>query len=329
MPTSHIDFQALFQTLPANCAVLDENLCFVAVNDLYLQTLDSSAGFLIGKSVLDAFPETPERQTLIETSFRKALAGEPNTLNEIAYRIPAPDEESGTKEIWWNVHSSPLADAEGTIAFFVIRVEDVTSDVQTRLLKDAIAGELQHRVGNLLTLVSTIANRTADHSTDLEEFKTNFQARIISLARTHSMLTGGDWNGMTMSRLVTEQLSEYTDKPVTKISIDGPELKLSPAEAQSISMGLHELATNAAKYGSLGDKAGKLSVTWQIAKKNGYTFEWREEGLKDIQAPQKLGFGSMILTRILPSQLNGKADREFSSTSHVYRLTVDERLGTD
>lgn len=320
-----IDFQSLFQKLSAPCAVLDKNLCFVDVNDLYLQTLMQTRENLIGHNVLTVFPESPERQCLVETAFHKALAGEANTLTEFVYKIPSPGEDGGMKEIWWNIHATPLAAADGTIAFFGLRVEDVTAGVQTRLLKDAIAGELQHRVGNLLTLVTTIANRTADHSSNLDEFKKNFQERIISLARTHALLTGGDWDGMTMKQLVMEQLSAHTGKQTAQIFVEGPNLKLSPVEAQAISMGLHELATNAAKYGSLKSKSGKLFVEWNHRNKNGYELEWREDGLKDLQKPQKMGFGSMILTTILPSQLHGKAVREFSPTSHVYRLMVDER----
>ena len=320
-----INFDIVFDTLSAPCAVLDQNLCFVEVNQLYLKTLLRTREELIGVNVLVAFPESPERQSLIENSFRRAFQGEANSLNEIVYRIPALEEKDGMREIWWTVHSSPLPDDDGKLIFITLRVEDVTEKVRNRHLKDAISGEIQHRVGNLLSLVSTIARRTADHSDNMSEFIGDFDSRIHALARTHSLLTGGNWDGTMMESLVMKHLESYINQQNDYIVVDGPELKLSAVEAQTMSMALHELATNSAKYGALKTVDGRLSISWKKLDDNGYELEWREDGLKDIQEPKKQGFGSMILTKILPSQLNGRVIREFSPTSHIYRLMVESR----
>ena len=324
MSNLEIDFGLLFDQISAPCAILDDQLRFVEANQLYLKTLLRTRDELIGVSVLEAFPETPERQALIEDLFRRALQGEANTLSEIVYRIPELADENRMREIWWSVHSSPIPDANGHIRHFALRVEDVTEEVKTRHLKDMIAGELQHRVSNLLSLVTTIARRTAYHSEDMAQFIADFEARIGSLARTHSLLTGGNWDGMTMERLVMKQLEAYVDRDNDHMAVSGPDLRLSALEAQSMSMALHELATNSAKYGALKELHGKLRITWKIDG-NGYEVDWFEHGLKDIQAPKREGFGSMILTKFLPSQLNGRVVREFTPSSHRYRLVVESR----
>ena len=203
-------------------------------------------------------------------------------------------------------------------------MNDVTGLVKNRELKDAIAGEMQHRVGNLMAMISTLARMTARGQTSLDEFLPDFEARIQTLTKTHSLLTNGDWNGLTMDRLIHQQLDVYADKLGNSIFVDGPELRVNAAEAQSISMALHELTTNAAKYGALHQDGGKLSISWTKLDE-GFEFEWGETGLVGITEPTKKGFGTMILTQILPSQLNGSVTREFFPDSYKFRLRVDQR----
>lgn len=100
---------------------------------------------------------------------------------------------------------------------------------------------------------------------------------------------------------------------------------LKAVEAQAISMVLHELATNAAKYGALKQGFEKLDATWKPTEIDCYSFDWLESGLSGIKQTDTLGFGSMILTRILPNQLNGSVSREFSDTSYRYSLSVPQR----
>ena len=138
-------------------------------------------------------------------------------------------------------------------------------------------------------------------------------------------LTAGNWNGLTLRQLAEQELQVYDHEQHDNITLVGPDLNLSAMEAQAVSMALHELATNAAKYGALKQVEGKLRVSWKTNATNGYDIEWYESDLIDIKEPGKLGFGTMILTRILPSQLNGEAVREFTPTSHLYRLSVPER----
>ncbi len=172
--------------------------------------------------------------------------------------------------------------------------------------------------------MTTIARQTARVQSSLDEFMPAFEARIMTLAKTHSLLTGGNWDGMTLDRLIHQQIDAHADKLGDTIFVEGPDLRVTATEAQSISMALHELATNAAKHGALKQDGGRVSIRWSRLAE-GFEFEWIETGLIGITEPTKTGFGTMILTRILPSQLNGEAMREFTPDGFKYRLRVDQR----
>lgn len=327
-----LDYNNLFTRLAAPCMVLDRQMMFVEMNDAYLETVQRSRAELLRRFVFDAFPEEVERRDRFEAAFQKALDGEANALVEVPFSIPLPAEQGGGfTEIWWTCHHTPVEASDGTVAFMVQHAQDVTDRVQAQRLKDTIAAELQHRVGNLLTLVSTIARRTAQNSDNLDDFVKRFEGRIHSLARTHSELGGDGWEGMTFRQLLDRQLDLFEGRYETRIAVEGDDLALSSEEAQSISMAVHELSTNAVKYGALRGANGHLSVRLKKHGVDGYLFEWREAfDVPDTEAevlvePAKLGFGSMLLTKILPSQLDGKAERQFTSTGHLYRLTVSKR----
>ncbi len=305
--------------------VLDRDLRFVEMNEAYLDTTQTERESLIGRYVFDVFPEHGERLERFHRAFRAALDGEANELMRVPFSIRRPDSEGGgLREVWWTCAHVPVCSEDGTVEFVVQNARDVTDEVEAQRLKDLIAGELQHRVANLLSVITVIARRTAEHENSIKDFLNSFTARIRSLGQTHSLLTGGNWSGTGMAELVAQHLEAYAGDG-HHIEIKGPELRFSASEAQSVSMALHELATNAVKYGALKNAKGRLNVTWDILEPGGYRLEWREEGLEGVTEPERTGFGSMILTTILPSQLGGEAQREFSPTGHVYRLNVPRR----
>ena len=321
-----VDYQAFFHAVSAPCAVLDVNFCYVECNQTYLDTLMRVRSDLIGRYLFDVFPEREEREEQLKKMFQSSLDGNYESLPEFAYSIDIPEADGGGKtEIWWRVHTNPVPVPSGSAPMFALRVENVTTEIEARQLAETIAGELQHRVGNLLNVVLTIARQSALNAHDIKSFLDGFSARILSLAKTHKALTGGNWDGITLRHLAEQQLEAYTADIDGKVSIQGGDLKLSAMEAQAIAMALHELATNALKYGALRQPDGKLHITWKSTGTSGYEIEWHESGLTGLKEPEKLGFGSLIITRILPSQLNGEAVREFTPNSHLYRLSVPER----
>ncbi|TYB83731.1 HWE histidine kinase domain-containing protein [Oceaniovalibus sp. ACAM 378] len=318
------DYEQIFKVLSAPCAILDGAFRFAGMNKAYLVTLSASREGLMGRHVLEAFPETDERQQTLMVAFQEALAGTATALKELLYAIPDKNAEGGMRDVWWNVYFTPLPDPYGEVQHVLLRVNDITEFVKNRELKDAIAGEMHHRIGNLMATVATVARQTGRMQTSLDGFLPVFEARIRALTKAHSMFAKGNRKSMTMDRLIYEQLDAYGDRIDSTILVEGPEMRVNASEAQAISLALHELTTNAAKHGALHQDGGRLSIKWKVVG-DGFEFEWTETGLSGVSEPTKAGFGTMILTHILPSQLSGEADWEFTTASFRYRLRVDQR----
>lgn len=318
-----VDFEQLFRHLPAPCIVLDRDLRIVTATDIYLATVMRSLDTLRGVPVFEAFPEDPAREAMFRDAFQRALAGEENALVEVPFAIPEPD--GSMREIWWTCTHRPVRDTDGTIRFMVQNAQDVTEQVRTQQLKDAITAELQHRVGNILALVSTIAKRTAGTSDDIDVFLSRFNGRIKSLAKTHADLTGPNWDRMTIAKLVDRQLADYFEVDSDQIRISGTPIALTASEAQTLSMAIHELTTNSVKHGALKSPDGRLSITWERIGTAGYRLLWREDGLSNVATTQRTGFGSMILDSIVPSQLRGTAVRVLEPDHFSYQLDIPKQ----
>ncbi|QIK41287.1 PAS domain-containing protein [Pontibrevibacter nitratireducens] len=322
MPEALLNYESLFQQMSVPFAVLDHDRSYLAVNTCYTEMLMRSAEDLIGNNIFDLFPETLERRRRVDAAFRKALAGQTITLSEVSYPIPGLTADADTpSQLYWNVHCSPVHVADGRVIGFGLRVENVSEVVHARQVKDAIEHELRHRVSNLFAMVSTIARRTAANHRDIDSFLHGFLARIQALATTNSLLTGDNWDGMTVQALLERQLGGFMSD-AGQIEMHGPEIHLSASDAQLLSMAIHELATNAAKYGAISDTAGHLTVDWQFTPQGGYFIDWLEEDLSNIRPEKRAGFGTSLLTRILPNQLNGEVQQDFGPDSHHFRLTV-------
>lgn len=322
MSLDDLSLENVFAALPASCMMLDRNLCFVAASNTYLDMVGMEFAALKGRFVFDVFPETEERRDIVEKAFRDALAGRDNALEEIAFSIPDPAQNGALREWWWNTHHASVRDTSGKVTHMIQIAQDVTEAVKARTLNKTILGEMQHRIGNLLSLVSVIARRTAAFSDDLTDFQSRFEGRIAALAETHSNLTGGNWNGMTMGKLIEQQLEDYREEFGPRLVLNGPDLHLDADEAQTISLALHELTTNSIKYGALNGETGQLNIRWDRAGTRGFLMEWLESGLTDLPHPEREGFGSTILTRLVPSQLDGTAEREFHPGGMNYKLRV-------
>ncbi|SNR33789.1 HWE histidine kinase domain-containing protein [Puniceibacterium sediminis] len=321
-----LDFVQVFKHVPAPCLVLDRDMKIVTASDSYLDVVQRSMEELRGKFVFDAFPEEPERLEMLRGAFQKALNGEKNSLVKIPFSIPidTPDGPE-MREIWWTSIHHPVPGPDGEIRFMIQKALDVTQEVKAERLKETIAAELQHRVGNILSLVSVIARRTANNADDLPDFLNRFEGRLQALARTHSYLTGNNWDRMTIESILSRQLADHFEADAGQIDMMGGEIHLTADEAQILTLAVHELTTNSVKYGALKNPEGRLAIKWNRIGPSGYDLEWREGGILVEKEPERSGFGSMILDTIVPRQLQAEAVREFSAESFVYRLSVPER----
>jgi len=169
-------------------------------------------------------------------------------------------------------------------------------------IQATLAREIQHRNNNLLSVIQTIATRSLSGSYTLAEAKAAFEARLQALARANSQLINSNWSGVNLSEIVRLELQPYAERTV----IDGIDIILSPQHAQNFTLTLHELATNAAKYGALSNGSGKVGVSWTIMRQNGNNklgFKWQERGGPPVIVPTRHGFGTTLLKGTFPDAL--------------------------
>jgi two-component sensor histidine kinase len=176
--------------------------------------------------------------------------------------------------------------------------------------------EMDHRSKNILNVVQAIARQTAIASPS--EFVPRFSERIQTLATSHDLLVKSRWQGVDMSDLVRGQLGHFSDLLDRRIRLDGPPLRLSVSAAQIFGMILHELATNAAKYGALVDDAGSVEISWDV---NGeFMLGWTERGGPKVAPPDHRGFGSTVIKAMAESSLDGDVDLEFAPAGLRWRV---------
>jgi two-component sensor histidine kinase len=189
-------------------------------------------------------------------------------------------------------------------------------DLQSR--QHVLMAELQHRTRNLLSVVQAIANQTIRSSTSLEGFGAQFGSRLRALSRVQSLLARVEDQGIDLHTLVNAELAAHSEvkSDSSKIMVGGPAVRLPSTAAQALGLALHELATNAVKYGALAQPSGKLEVTWEMTAKEPtaeVALQWRESGVSmpAVGPLKRKGYGSELIERALPYQLSAKTQLEF------------------
>ncbi len=169
-----------------------------------------------------------------------------------------------------------------------------------------LMAELDHRVKNTLANIQALVIQTSRSAESLTGFVEGLDGRIQSMAKAHSLLSESRWEGVSIERLMREELNPY-GKPEHEILLRGPHVVLTPKSALSLSLAIHELATNAAKYGSLSQPAGRVAVHWMLAADGGVNLAWNESGGPLVKTPTRRGFGSTLIERALAMETGGRA----------------------
>lgn len=314
-----IDFEAAFSQSPSPCMILNRSLEFVAANPAYLKIVDRSWENLDGRYVFDAFPESKDRIQHMTGVFLKSLGGEETTLSEIPFRI---EVDGVVKEQWWTAHQARLGDKDDDDACMVQFCENVTNEKKMREMREAMLGELQHRVGNLFAMVLAIARRTASTSSEVSEFMTEFESRLGALLTANRSLMNDDGATENIADVIDRQVSAHDIGTTDRVAINGPAYPLNVIQSQAVSMAVHELAANSVKHGALGEDGGSVSITWSGTPGKGCHLIWKETGIGVASQKSKAGYGTMLLDTIIPSQLDGSATRVFEADGLIYRLEI-------
>ncbi|MBC4018923.1 PAS domain-containing sensor histidine kinase [Siccirubricoccus deserti] len=210
-------------------------------------------------------------------------------------------------------YPTPLRDAEGRLVGAINMLVDITDRKNAEARQKVLIDELNHRVKNSLATVQSLAAQSARHASDLQDFSTKFEARVLSLAKAHDLLTKSNWISVPLETLLRDIIAPYSSGE-DRSRIGGPALELNPRAALSLTMVLNELATNAAKYGSLEAPSGTLSVRWDVSPENTLALEWLEQGGRRVNEPSRRGFGTRLIRRCIERDLEGSVDLRFEET---------------
>jgi PAS domain S-box-containing protein len=236
------------------------------------------------------------------------------------YEIEVRNRRHDGEYRWFLTRASPIRDAEGRITGWC----GSTTDIHDRKLgeerQQMLAAELSHRVKNLLTVIQILAERTGDRATSVDEFLAAFRGRLRALDSAQSALVASDWHGASLTALVRAALEPYLGEG-SRIDLDLRELTVKSEVAFTLTLALHELATNAVKYGALSSPTGRVTLTASVeADATGLCLVWQEDQGPKVRPPETAGFGTTILSRAIQYQHQGRTELIWRESGLLCRL---------
>ena len=280
----------------------------IFANDSFLKLSGYQREEVLGKSFpwLLATGIEPDSMPIIEAAFR----GESDVEPEIHYK-----RKDGS-EFWASIFVSPVFDETGAIVQQFVSFVDITKHRQDNARSKMLIDELNHRVKNTLSTVQSIVTQALRRPAGPEAIREAIESRILALSRSHDLLTSGHWEGAGLHDLVVTALHPFAvvAGSAERFTITGDNLPVPPKTALSLAIALHELATNAVKYGAFSNDAGKIDIEWSIVSDpsgNRLLLRWRERDGPPVTPPTRKGFGSWVIERGLAHELGGTVSLDY------------------
>jgi PAS domain S-box-containing protein len=235
--------------------------------------------------------------------------------------------------VFWRKDGSPVnvvcsnmpIHGDGQSVGDVITAQDITERKRHEERQKMLMHELNHRVKNTLSTVQSLAMQTLRNSLDLTEARERFEARLMALSKAHDVLTREKWEGAPLTDIVERAIAPYRGDKSDRFIVEGPGLRVSPRFALALAMALHELCTNAVKYGALSNDKGKVTIAWSIAARESnpeLKMRWSEKGGPRVAPPSRRGFGSRMIERGLANDLRGEAKIDFAETGVICSIVA-------
>ena len=317
-------FRMMAQTVPAFLFTAEPNVGVDYVNPRFYEFTGLSAGAALGEGWLVAVHPDDIEESLKRWR-QAAQTGEPV---EQEYRIRAAN---GTYR-WVLGRAQPQKDAEGRI----VKWYGSSTDIHERKLAEGrqrlLLAELQHRVKNILAVVRSMATRTLETSSTLDQFATHFSGRLSALARTQGVLARKPSGGIELEDLLLEEFVSHAARDGEQVTVSGPAIILREKAAEALGLAVHELATNAVKYGALATPNGRINVSWRVYDTIAgprLSLEWQERGVKlDEAATPRNGFGRDLIENGLPFDLGATTVHELveGGVRCVIELPLTDRV---
>jgi PAS domain S-box-containing protein len=280
---------------------------FIRVNDAITTMTGWTREDLMGRRL---FQNThPGDKDADEAFFLRQVAGEIDY-----YSVERRFIRKDGRTIWCVVRASSVRDAQGKFLYCVRVVHDITERKQAEERQKLLIDELNHRVKNTLATVQSLATQTAHGTDSPEAFCEAFEGRLIALSHVHDQLTHRHWGSAELRDIVIGATAPYAGDTLSRVTTEGDGITIRPRAALTLALVLHELTTNAAKYGALSVPEGRVAVRWQIAgepSKPVLNLEWCEHGGPPVAPPTRQGFGSRFIEGSVFTELRGAARLAF------------------
>lgn len=309
-------FRRTFEHANVGVTHVDIEGRFLRVNDRLCQLLGRSPAELTSLTFQDiTYPE--DLGTDLE-QLDSLIAGEIDCYT-MEKRYIRPDGSL----IWADLSVALLRDCSGNPIHLVSIISDIHQRKQAEEQLQLVLGEANHRVKNLLTVVGAVVRssaRTAENATDLAD---KISGRLAGIAASHDLLVGKSVDGGDLEQLIQRQLEIFAGSARRRVVLEGPAVHLGPKAVQAFGMVLHELATNACKYGALSQDKGRVHVTWVIDEdRDRLSFAWVEKDGPEVKPTERKGFGLRTMQRMLTNTLGGEAEHHLLPRGALFRATL-------
>jgi PAS domain S-box-containing protein len=271
--------------------VYDHELRFVYANKAYLEATNTTWSQIDGQFIFDIFPEVPQRRAPVEALMREALMGESTTLEAVPYEITMPD---GSRQMRvWQAVQDPYRNADGDVTHLIQRAEDITAQVELKRQNDFMQNELAHRIRNMFAVIMATSRIAGESADNVDTFVDDFNERLASMSRVYSNLTQSDWTGLSLRKIMVEELDAIAGRGSERYTLNGGDVFLTVKGSKDAALIIHELAANARKFGCFSTPKGHLTVEWSFEGEIMHA-TWSETGVPDVQPPTRVGLGTRV-----------------------------------
>ncbi|NYZ62169.1 sensor histidine kinase [Luteimonas deserti] len=311
-------YDVLLQSTPDLLYVFDLQHRFVYANEALLAMWGLTWADAEGKTCLELGYE-PWHAAMHDEEIERVIA----TREPVRGDVNFPHTTKGLRT--YDYIFTPVIGTDGAVEAIAGSTRDVTERKRHEEHLQLLINELNHRVKNTLFTVQSLVRQTLGTASDLADGSARIEARLFALSRAHNVLTRENWRSADITDVVAGAVAPYETAPGQRFKLAGPAGHLEPRRALAMAMALHELCTNAVKYGALSGTGGEVDIRWTRvpdAAGERLCLVWREQGGPPVMPPSRRGFGSRLLERGLRGDLGGDVDLVYAPEGVVFRATT-------
>ncbi|MDO9383630.1 MAG: PAS domain-containing protein [Hyphomicrobiaceae bacterium] len=323
---SEQQFRTLFEHLPVGAALTNRDGAILLENDVFASLLPSKdVATPAGRNIFD-------RSCTAHTSEGMILPAAMHPLRQALRGFVARDVEllchhAEGSDRWVRMSATPIFGDEDHVTGALVVVADIHGEKRDMARRTLLINELNHRVKNTLASVQSIASQTFRASAVTKDNLEAFEERLLALSNAHNLLTNELWEGADLKQLVAIVLEPH-DPGAGRLVTSGPSVRLKPAAALAFAMALHELATNAVKYGAFSVPGGNVHLTWQlepVPEGRRLRVKWMERGGPPVATPERKGFGTRLIERSLAFELGSETTVQYDPLGVTCEIDADFR----